>query len=124
MYAHGAAAGNATAGEEAAQQGDMGLLLRALHASLDLSACTKRHMPRSLRLLQRAAAALAAGPLSSPQTASEAEEALLVVYKCCALVLSLFLVVFAAFSYAAAVATPAGAGFSAAACATAVNGAW
>ncbi|CDJ64670.1 hypothetical protein, conserved [Eimeria necatrix] len=73
------------AGEEAAQQGDMGLLLRALHASLDLSACTKRHMPRSLRLLQRAAAALAAGPLSSPQTASEAEEALLVVYKCCAL---------------------------------------
>ncbi|CDJ60528.1 hypothetical protein, conserved [Eimeria maxima] len=75
------------AGEEAAQRGDTALLLQLLHASLDLSACSKGHMPRSLRLLQQTAAALAAGPLGAPQTATEAEEAFLLLHKCCELCL-------------------------------------
>lgn len=76
------------AGEEAAQREDIDLLLRLLHVSLDFSACTKRHLPRSLRLLQRAAPVLAKGPLSGPQTAAESEETLLIIHKCCALVRS------------------------------------
>ncbi|KAL8271384.1 hypothetical protein Esti_004718 [Eimeria stiedai] len=75
----------AAAGEEAAQRGDTAELLRVLHVSLNLAACSRRHLPRSLGLLQRAAAALAEGPLCNAHAAAEAEEALLVVHKCCAL---------------------------------------
>ncbi|KAL8433975.1 hypothetical protein ACSSS7_003460 [Eimeria intestinalis] len=69
--------------EEAAQRGDTAELLRVLHVSLDLAACSKRHLPRSLRMLQRAAAALAEGPLCNAHAAAEAEEALLVVHNLC-----------------------------------------
>ncbi|XP_026190017.1 coiled-coil domain-containing protein 88B [Cyclospora cayetanensis] len=91
-------------GESAARRGDTALLLQLLHASLDFSACTKRHTARSMRLLQQSAAALAAGPLGSPQTAAEAEDALLLVHKCSALVSAGVSVLDAGFPYSTAAA--------------------
>ncbi|KAL8440446.1 hypothetical protein Efla_005588 [Eimeria flavescens] len=75
----------AAAGEEALQRGDTAALLRVLHVSLDLAACSRRLLPRCQRLLQQAAAALAAGPLCRPDAAGEAEAALLLAHKCCVL---------------------------------------